>query len=253
LDAAVIRPWAALPWFDGLLGHSYDSLAKLDKLFRRLLKEEDAKLIFTGDLTSMGHPDEFVLGESFLEGDLTPPYGNFIGLQCPDWRTRSVSGNHDHWPGSPVFGLPGDALYKAFRFCPFMTPLIDLPTGHKLRFAGIDTDGDVNPMGLCRLLARGAFLGQLAELDKTMPPPEPSEIRALVLHHSICWHGLALSIGGGIALRLVGLREEEGNFRPFVRSHTCTQGGTGVLVDRQGERGPERLLWLVVADHHPPS
>jgi hypothetical protein len=55
-------------------------------------------------------------------------------------------------------------------------------TGHFLRFLGIDTDADLGPFG--RLLARGDFGSQLHILDSMLPPPESTEIRVLLLHHS---------------------------------------------------------------------
>lgn len=218
-DAEVLRPWAALPWFDGLLGHSYDSLAKLDALFQRLRETEDAGLIITGDITSMGAPEEFGYARKFLAYDLTPPYGNFVGLRYPAWKDLAIPGNHDHWPGRPVFGDPLPDFLRAFKTCPRITPRLTFDTGHSLRIAALDSDADVGPRGLRRIFARGAFLSQLVALDKFLPPPDVGEIRVLLIHHSILWKGITLSIGGASRSALIEFAQKKG-FSMFLCGHT---------------------------------
>lgn len=197
-DARVLMPLAALPWFDGLMGHSYNSLRKIEALFRKVSRSGRTDLIFTGDLTSNGHDNEFTAGSEYLDSDWTLPTGNFVGLRCPAWKELAVPGNHDHWPGAPtIFGPPQPSLTTTFKRTPYYNDPIRLATGHTLRFIGIDTDRDVNPHLWQRLFARGSFISELNELETNgpgLPLPEEGEIRALLLHHSVDWPDYVLGV-----------------------------------------------------------
>lgn len=52
-DARAPKLWAKWKHFDGLLGHSYLSLVRLEQLFSRLKAEENAMLLITGGLTTV--------------------------------------------------------------------------------------------------------------------------------------------------------------------------------------------------------
>lgn len=180
--------WAKHSGFDGLLGHSYNSLRKLEDRFAQLRKDENARLIVTGDITTIGHPNQFDMARSFLGGVLQFPKGNRIGLKESDWRDRAVPGNHDHWPGhAGIWGGPTTGLTTTFPVMPYVnnTPL-SLSKDHVLRFMGIDTDADVNPKGTERFLAIGSFTTQLTSLAAKLNllPLPTNEIRVLCLHHS---------------------------------------------------------------------
>lgn len=171
-----------LEWLDGLLGHSYDALTKIEDLYCSL-RDEQLGLIFTGDLTRVGAEDEYAAGRSFMGSDLPPTRGKSLGLGLSDWIKLAVPGNHDHWPGKPLIGSPLPCLSETYRPMPFVEEPILLPTGHRLQFLGIDTDADVCPYGLQRIFARGAFLSQLKQLE-TLPAPSDGLIRVLIMHHS---------------------------------------------------------------------
>jgi hypothetical protein len=196
LNAQAPGLWAKHSGFDGLLGHSYNSLRRLEKFFDQMRKTENARLIVTGDLTTVGHPDQFTMAAGFLGGILRFPKGNPIGLRAPDWRDRSVPGNHDHWPGHAlIWGHPTPGLVATFPVMPYVNnPPLSLPSGHELRFMGIDTDADVSPKGTDRFLARGAFTSQLNSLAVKLSIPTANEIRVLCLHHSQELNSFALKM-----------------------------------------------------------
>jgi len=178
--------------FDGLLGHGYLSLCRLERFWAGLA-EESPRLIVTGDLTSCGNTDEFETAVAFLADQLVPPRGNYVGLSHPNWKDLGISGNHDNWPGKPtVLGGPPAAKAQVFRTMPYFDRhVLTVGDGYTLSFLGIDTDADVGPRSYRRLLAQGAFHSQLAQLDGELNNflVEPKEFRVLLLHHSSQYPG----------------------------------------------------------------
>ncbi|MGH9318088.1 MAG: metallophosphoesterase family protein, partial [Thermoanaerobaculia bacterium] len=154
---------------------------------------EGAQLLVTGDVTTVGKETQFTMAERYLAAFVAPPDANYWGLAAADWGERAVSGNHDHWPGlACVWGPPTRGLNDTFPARPFVGAPIQLSTGQRLRFIGIDTDADVRPFGIQRFLARGSFCSQLTEAATSMEIPDPNEVRVLLLHHSRAWPGKTL-------------------------------------------------------------
>jgi 3',5'-cyclic AMP phosphodiesterase CpdA len=195
-DARAPRLWATWKHFDGLLGHSYLSLVRLEQLFSKLRAEEDAMLVITGDLTTVGNSDEYATARAYLGDLLKPPKGNYLGLKYAQWKDSAIPGNHDHWPGAPVIIGPinGD-LSKTFGSLPRQA-VVPLHGGINLRFLCIDSDADVSPYGSNRVLARGSFKSQLVKLASKLNVPQPKEVRVLLLHHSYIATGTILAING---------------------------------------------------------
>lgn len=192
-DARAPGIWAKSKHFDGLLGHQYRSLVRLEKFYTRLYQEEEAQLIVTGDLTTVGHKEEFDTANEFLGGRLTPPKGNDLGLEVENWNRWAIPGNHDYWPGLPtIIGPPTAELRMLFPNLPMLLPPFNLPGGHELHFLWISTDEDVSPWRSDRILARGSFTSQLADLDGMLGVPENHMIRVLCLHHSPSHNGFTL-------------------------------------------------------------
>src|SRR5262245_2351822 len=80
LDPQALMLYATIPKMDGFLGHSYKSLTVLDAFFAELVRDEAAELILTGDVTRTGGLSEFDLARTYLEQELVPPKGNYVGL-----------------------------------------------------------------------------------------------------------------------------------------------------------------------------
>jgi predicted phosphodiesterase len=182
--------WSNSKCFDGVLGHHYVALQRLAKLFRKLQKQEQAELLVTGDLTSIGIVDQFDTANDFLRARLRPPKG-LVGLRVANWQDKAISGNHDYfsgvvnWRGGPILGGPTPGLAKYFPALPFVSSRLPLPpTSAFLRFVGIDTDADNRAYGIKRLWARGSFVKQLVRAAAMLGPPSKDEIRVLLLHHS---------------------------------------------------------------------
>ena len=190
LSQSFARLAAQLPWFDGVLGHFGRSLKDLDKFYWDLVRKngKNPVLIVSGDLTRVGDEQEFKNANDFLisQLDLNPPRGNFVGLRYSEWRNYAIPGNHDHWPGQAViFGGPHAALKQYFppQSLPYVRNL-QLANGRVLQLVGINTDADVHPRGLKRLMAVGSFQNQLAAAAPKLGPREDEQIRALLMHHS---------------------------------------------------------------------
>ena len=188
--------YASVPKLDGFLGHSYNSLTKLETFFADVFQNERAELILTGDLTRMGAAAEFDLARGYLEREIA--FGRtLIGLRNPNSLRLAIPGNHDHYPGIPLLvGGPTKALGRMFlkTFRPITVPLGS--AGHKLTFLRVNTDADVGAWGPKRLGAIGSFVSQLKWLGSQLTSPAEKEIRVLILHHSRAHRGTTLEIDG---------------------------------------------------------
>ena len=80
LDAKTSDLWAKSEWFDGLLGHSSRSMRYLEACFRKLQQSEEAQLVVTGDLTTVGKIDQFKMAADFLGSVWESPRADFLGL-----------------------------------------------------------------------------------------------------------------------------------------------------------------------------
>ncbi len=184
--------------FDGLLGHSGDSLMDLEELFKDFHQQEPkVQLIVTGDLTATGHQQEFDIANQYLGGILRGPEGDRVGLEVLDWSGLAIPGNHDHWAGYPIpVGRPTPALQRYFPKLPRIQPVFPLSKGRQLRFLLTDTDADVKPISRERWKALGSFVSQLQTLTAILGRlgPNENEIRVLCLHHSLSYRGSALEI-----------------------------------------------------------
>lgn len=195
-DDSASSLYAVVPKLDGFLGHSYKSLTVLEPFFAELHQNEDAELILTGDLTRVGGAWEFDAAIAFLQDELVPPHGVYIGLRNPNWMKLTIPGNHDRYPGFPsLVGGPTATFSALFPGMPMVVDLL-LPSsaGHLLRFLLIDTDADVWPWGSQRAKAKGSFVTQLRSLSALLGKQGDGEIRVLCLHHSRCHRGLTLEM-----------------------------------------------------------
>jgi hypothetical protein len=179
---------ATFQHLDGLLGHHYKALSALHEFCCDLLDDEFSErlLILSGDVTASGAPAQFDLSDGFI-GAASSHSAYKIGLGWSTWPNWSIPGNHDQWPGNawPV-GKPSPGLRKYFAGSfPAIGQPIPLQNGSSVRFIFVDTDADVGPWSINRVLARGDFVSQLAALDQMLPPIQHNEFRVMVIHHSI--------------------------------------------------------------------
>lgn len=173
------RKW---PMFEGMLGHSFDSLMDLkefveNEFFPGFAQDNpDLYLIVTGDLTAIGHAQEFDIANQYLSGVLRDLGGKPVGLGVSDWNDRAIPGNHDHWPGLPVIiGRPTRAFKRYFPHMPATDPVFQLGRGLQLRLLRINTDADVNPFLCERIMAIGSFVSQLNQLSSILDVLGPNE------------------------------------------------------------------------------
>jgi UDP-2,3-diacylglucosamine pyrophosphatase LpxH len=212
-ESKALALYAAIPKLDGFLGHDYQSLTMLDDFFANMVATEEAELIVTGDITRVGAVLEFDLARTYLESEFVPPEGYFVGLREPDWVTRGIPGNHDHYPGIPLLiGGPTAGLAATFPN-PHLPRVFTSPLGsdgHELTFLLINTDADVPALHLNRLAARGSFVSQIDELEKQLGKKRDMEIRILCLHHSRAHHGTTLEMDQTSRDRLSNFILEQG-------------------------------------------
>lgn len=184
--------------FDGVLGHSENSLRNLDDfVYSRSREERDVLLIVTGDLTAIGKEQEFEIANEFLGSSHQPPKGGEVGLGVSNWARWAIPGNHDHWPGRvTIVGRPTKGLKKYFPELPLIEPVVPLGDGRQLRFLRIDSDADVAPYSSERIGAIGSFVSQLDRLSGMLAVlgRRENEIRVLCLHHSAIHRGRILEI-----------------------------------------------------------
>jgi len=184
--------------FDGMLGHSENSLRYLDDFMYSLQQEEPgAQLIVTGDLTAIGQEEEFEIANKFIGATYQGPRGGEVGLNVSNWLRWAIPGNHDHWPGrATIVGRSTPGLKKYFPESPRVQPVVQLGNGRQLRFLQIDTDRDVGPYSHERTRAVGSFVSELKDLSAMLSPLgiNQNEIRVLCLHHSAIYRGWMLEI-----------------------------------------------------------
>lgn len=180
------QAWSRVPFLDRLLGHDPRTLARLDQFFEGVRGYGSWHLVQTGDVTGFGSVSEFQAGSRYFSSTLTPPYGDFWGLRLPDWKRRSVSGNHDRWPGNGWMFGTSNPWHGSPHF--YTTPLVDraiqAPSFPPIRFLGIDSEREVNPFGMRRLLAVGSFRDEVARLRRALDHRRAREIHILMMHHS---------------------------------------------------------------------
>jgi hypothetical protein len=179
-----LKLWALTQMVDGWLGESNDALVDLESFWldlQALELREEPRVIVTGDLTAFGHAHHFQRFSEFLgSGD-----GEGPALDSRDWLHRTISGNHDQWPGRPTVIGRRTPASDAF-FAEGCDQKIGLAGDRVLRIIGIDTDADVGPCSRRRVFAIGDFRREIERLDSLLSrsPRPPQEIRVLLLHHS---------------------------------------------------------------------
>lgn len=248
--------YASLPKLDGFLGHSYNSLTKLETFFADLVQDEGAELIVTGDLTRVGGVLEFKTARDYLESEALIR-GKFIGLKDPKSLTLAVPGNHDHYPGVPfLFGGPTPALGHMFP-TPLPPITISLGHGYELTVLRINTDADVGAWGVKRARAVGSFVSQLKWLRSQLGRQREKEIRILLLHHSMAHRGATLEIDGrsrdelvnfivdyGVAVLLSGHIHQPPLVRRATAVHTTKPKSAEYLEARCGTTTQRNLFHI---------
>ncbi|WLB24472.1 metallophosphoesterase family protein [Bradyrhizobium japonicum] len=175
------------PHFEGWLGHHYKALSALHDFHRWFSRNHPhAPVLITGDLTANGATAQFALASAYLNaGTGERNFGLDLGLM--EWRRHTISGNHDKWPGSNrIVGRSTTGWSTTFAEpFPIVAPPIEIRRGFAVRLLYIDTDDEVSPFGIDRILARGKFTKQLLALRDQIPPVADDEIRVLIMHHSL--------------------------------------------------------------------
>lgn len=205
-DPGMKTLWSVLKRLKGLAGHEYAALLDLAKFYATMKREDPTVvLLVTGDLTSTGKDRQFQSVVEFVCRTLPATKGS-VGLRTGDWMEEAmrgnhdpweheaIPGNHDHWPGRYYFilGPPRSRMCEWARHLPFIrhTALRLRGTPVWLRILALNTDADVRGWGAQRVLARGSFLSQLRRLANDLTnlgPPDPNEVRILLLHHSLAY------------------------------------------------------------------
>lgn len=192
-------------WFDGYLGHSAIALRHLDRFFHAKRKTEQADILVTGDLTTVGSTTEFSIAKTYLTSRSRLSNGTRLGLDMSDALERAVPGNHDHWPGKhaahsfdPVM-LGPSALQSVFvapqaNPTPRVTYRLVAPDV-ELALIRVNSDAGVTSR-FGRLFGRGAFEQQLQDPNCAPRPPAPGirQVRVMLLHHSPSCSAIKLGV-----------------------------------------------------------
>jgi hypothetical protein len=213
-------------YLDGLLGHHGRALNDLQEFCAEFTRrEEPFELLVTGDFTRCGAAKEIGTVKRYFAAsvDLSPPNGNFVGLHLGSMPPASITGNHDQWGGvnRPCGGGPLSAGALAPNSMPFVL-LYPLANGRRLLLAGIDTDADINPKGVKRILAQGSFQNQLVALSQVMPRSDPSDIRVMMAHHSMACTSLTLRMDDA-SWTALGAFLADNKFSIILSGHTHDQ------------------------------
>jgi Calcineurin-like phosphoesterase len=226
VSAAAGYTYQNFTWFDGLLGHQGRALKELEAFCAEFAeREEPFELLVTGDFTRCGAASEIATVQSFLASsvDLNPPNGIFVGLKVGAVPRASITGNHDQWGGLnwPWGGGPLASLGLVPNGMPFVL-MYPLANGRRLLLAGIDTDADISPRGMKRVLAMGSFQSQLVALEQKLPKSERGDIRVLMAHHSMARANVPLRMDAASKAALSAFLGDQG-FSILLSGHTHEQ------------------------------
>lgn len=184
-------PWARhVPLLSGFVGHAKAPLRYLQLAFRRLLyTNPKTDLIVTGDLTAYGATNQFKAADAYLGTAGT--YPEFLGLNRPQWSALSVPGNHDFWPGIGFvsLGWTNREVGRRYPLNASITPSVTLANGQQVVFLHLNGDADVKSFSPERFYACGSFCSAIQALDRLMLGRSSTEIRVLLLHHSVQYSG----------------------------------------------------------------
>jgi hypothetical protein len=231
------RIFQNLPYLDGLLGHHGRALRELAEFCAQFTeRKEPFDLLVTGDFTRCGSASEIATAQRFFAAsvDLNAPTGNFVGLNLGAVPEASITGNHDQWGGvnRPWRGGPLASNALVPKAMPFVLDST-LANGRRLLLAGIDTDADISPKGVARILARGSFQNQLVALEQKLPSRTLSDIRVLMLHHSIAHSGFVLKIEHASKAALFTFLADLG-FSLVLSGHTHEQLFSKIRIQSSG-------------------
>lgn len=194
------RFWPYAPFLSGYWGHSDPALAALERFWEDVREDDDqARLIVTGDLTSIADGGQFDDVQQFLNHELRPTHATEVGLREPAWRYFGIPGNHDHWNGHYCpFDGPTPALDRCFGHTSTWPNrvILRLRNGWAIDFLKLNTDIDIDARSPDRLFARGEFVTHLRGLEASLAarPPRPGEVRVMLLHHSLDHAGAFLEL-----------------------------------------------------------
>src|SRR5579862_721703 len=125
-------------------------------------------LAVTGDMTATGDEEEFRLYEGYakeIAGVELLPGAVRCGLAHLGFQVMEVSGNHDRFGGAsapiPLLSGPTQAFVSRHSDQPWISEVIPLAQGFKLRVIGIDGDADATALSQWRLTASGCFRSQI--------------------------------------------------------------------------------------------
>jgi hypothetical protein len=192
LNKNYIRMASSFKVLDGLLGHHAAGLEALD----RFVAAEKAaagqglfRVIVTGDLSRCGAQAELSLAKDYIFGqiDISPPLGNMLGLKLQAHEVIGIPGNHDQWGGNwqPIGGTPSHyAAHDRSQETPY-TLRLPLTKERNLVLVGIDSDRNIWPWGIKRLLAVGSFKDELTDHKIAFGSNEVTDVRAFLVHHSL--------------------------------------------------------------------
>lgn len=185
VSPVVRRLLANTTLFDGVAGHHARGLQHLEQFWRILrTREPNAEIVVSGDITSCGGSQELGNADAFLSGTLNMPFGP-LGLRFPGWVRRRIPGNHDHWPGRPVIlGQPNASVASSLLSGYPYIRTIGRGSGRPIHLIAVNSDSDVRPRGMQRLLAIGSFQTQLVKATAALAKLTEPGIRVLVIHHS---------------------------------------------------------------------
>src|SRR5713226_3423892 len=112
-ESTLTRIQKGVPSLGGLLPHSYQACRALAIRINQILKDRKqasiiAGVIFTGDLTSSGEEQQFVVGNTYLRSAHSLGAGSYVGLDLrmepvevvdgfADPFLFAIPGNHDIW------------------------------------------------------------------------------------------------------------------------------------------------------------
>jgi hypothetical protein len=169
-------------------GHNLNALKMLSVFLQKFIathRDDTKVLIVSGDVTALGHPNEFAVYRTMMELGLVidanlvlPPLASGFD------HVVELPGNHDYWDGIPLNPFVSPAARSTFFPTPSKPPVVRIDTNNQLAFHTLCSTSGADPSE--QFLAVGAY--EQADVDALRAEMHAIARKTLSTYHFVVTH-----------------------------------------------------------------